>query len=177
MLALILAAEEHEPNGIILPHDTNEVIWGTIAFLIIAFALWKFALGPIKDAMTARRERIEGEITEAEQARRDAEARLAEVRTQLSGADTERARILADAQQTAAAIAAESADRAERDAVEARERARRDIGASQHQAMADLQRAVSELTLGAAEVVVRNTLDDATQDDLIETYIAQMANN
>lgn len=177
MLALLLAAGEHEPNDIILPHDINEVIWGTIAFLIIFGALWKFGLGPARQGMAARRERIETELSEAADARAAQESRLATLRAQLSGADSERDRVLADAQATAAAIASDAEERTARDGEEARERARRDIAASQQQAMADLQRSVSDLTLGAAEVVVRNALDDAAQDELIESYIAQMANN
>ncbi len=177
MLALILAAAEHEPNDIILPHDINEVIWGSIAFLIIFGALWKFGLGPARQGMATRRERIEAELSEAADARSTQEARLSTLRAQLSGADSERERILTDARATAAGIATDSEERSAREAEEARERSRRDIAASQQQAMADLQRSVSDLTLGAAEVVVRNTLDDSAQDELIESYIAQMANN
>ena len=64
MLSTILAAET-EGNGFWLPHDFNEVIWGTIAFVIvIGVIIWKG--GPaIKAAMAARPERISGELSAA----------------------------------------------------------------------------------------------------------------
>jgi len=173
----LLAAGEHEPNDIILPHDINEVIWGTIAFLIIVFTLWKFAYEPAKDAMKARRERIAGELDGAAQARADAENQLSSVRSQLSGADTERASMVTEAKRTAEAMDRDAESRIEQEANEARERARRDIAASRDQATVDLQAMVSDLTLGATELVVRNNLDDATQTDLVEKYIAQLSNN
>ena len=39
---------------------------------------------------------------------------------------------------------------------------------------ADLHDEVAALAIGAAEAVVRNNLDDATQDQLIESYITQV---
>jgi F-type H+-transporting ATPase subunit b len=177
MYAFILAEAEHHPNEIILPGDKNEVIWGTIAFLIILFTLWKFAYQPAKDALIARRERIEADLAQASQARADAEAQLGTVRSQLSGADAERANLVEEARRTAVAIDKEGEVRIEREGVAARERAMRDLAASRQQAMADLQSLVSDLTLGATELVVRNNLDEATQTDLVEKYIAQLSNN
>lgn len=173
----VLAAGEHHPNEIILPGDKNEVIWGTIAFLIILFALYKFAWEPVKDAARSRRERIAAEIDEAAQARADAENQLATVRSQLSGADTERANMVTEAKRTAQAMDRDAEARIEQEADEARERARRDMAASRDQATVDLQAMVSDLTLGATELVVRDNLDDATQTDLVEKYIAQLSNN
>lgn len=177
MFAAILAATEHEPNDYILPHDINEVIWGTIAFLIIFGTLWKFGYGPAKNALRARTERIATELDEAASARRDSEARLATVRSQLSGADETRAAMVRDARETAVAYDRDMEARIEQEATEARERARRDIAANRDQAFVDLQAMVSDLTVGATEVVVRNTLDDATHAELVDKYIAQLSSN
>lgn len=175
MLAVILASgAEHEPNGAIFPSDTNEILWGTIAFAILVFALWKLAFEPLKKAMADKRERIESEITEAEKGRVEAEAALEEVRAALGNADADRAAIIEEARQTATALAADLEQRSASEVVALRERSQRDIAASQHQALADLEATIGDLTLGAAEAVVQNALDQATHDDLIERYIAEL---
>src|ERR1700710_1124715 len=62
MLALLAITDEATPNGAWFPHDVNEVIWGTIAFvLVMALLVWK--AGPaIKKAMNGRTERIQSEL-------------------------------------------------------------------------------------------------------------------
>ena len=64
MYALILA-EESGGNGYWFAHDTNEIILGTIAFLLVMSVLtWK--AGPaIKKAMVGRTERIQAELDAA----------------------------------------------------------------------------------------------------------------
>lgn len=179
-VTVVLAAtegEHEEANGAILPADFNEVIWGSLAFFLVAgLLIWK-ALPAAKKALAARTDRIAGELDDAQRARADAEGALASVRTQLSGADAERTGLIDEARRTAVAIAAEGEARTEREAAQARERATRDIAASQQQAMADLQAMVGGLTLGAAELVVRKNLDDRTHDELIDSYIAGLSAN
>lgn len=171
----VLAAEGE--NQVILPSDINEVIWGSLSFAILVLALWYFAYRPLKQAIADKRGRIEEDLDGASEARSTAEAELEEVRAQLSDADNERARLLEEARETADGVRRDLEAKAETDVAEMRDRARRDLAASRQQAMADLQAAVGGLTMGAAEIVVRNALDDATQDELIEKYIGQVANN
>ncbi len=174
-LMTVLAAEEvHHENGAILPGDMNEVYWGTASFVLLVALLWWKAVPAIKTAMKARTERIRTELEAAEAARAAAAGELAAIRTQLSDADVERGRILTEAQASATSLEAELIARAESDAVAMRERAVRDIEASKAQAMADVQGIVSELTVGAAEAVVLNSLDAAMQGDLIDRYIEQV---
>ena len=171
---LILAAEEGAENGAILPHDINEVIWGSLAFFIVVFLIvWK--AGPaIKAAWSGRIERIEGELGDAASGRSAAESQLADVQGRIADADTERSRILAEARQTAESLRAQLVARAESDAEELKARAATDIEGSKEQVLADLRAEVSTLALGAAEAVVAANLDQGTQADLVESYIAEV---
>ncbi len=171
---LILAAEEHHENGAILPGDMNEVYWGSAAFFVLmALLAWK-ALPAAKNGLAARTERIRVELEEAEAARTAAAAELAGIRSQLSDADTERQRILAEAKSGATALEAELIARAETEVAAMRERAVADIEAAKSQALADVSATVSKLTVGAAEAVVRRSLDAGTQSELIDRYIEQV---
>lgn len=172
---LVLAAEGgHEPNNAIIPHDFNEVIWGSLAFLIVmGLIIWKG--GPaIRDMWNGRIDRLRGELDTAAAARAEAEAELAGVQQRIADADQEKARIRSDAQQAASGLTDQIAERARKDAIEIRERGTADADNSRAQAGADLQAELARVAVGAAEQVVQASLDAATQRDLVEDYIRQL---
>ena len=173
MLQLLVTASE-APNGFLLSSDTNEVIWGSIAFFIIlGLLIWK--AGPaIKGALTGRTERLAKELDDSAAAKGAAQTKLADVQRRIADAANERQRILDEAVQTAASLKTQLQAKADQDAAELKARAATDIEASKGQALADLQADAASLAMGAAEAVVTHNLDAATQADLIETYIAQV---
>lgn len=169
MNAIILASEK--ANSFLLPGDINEVIWGSISFLcVVALFFWK-GLAPAKGMWNGRIERIANELDTAEVARTRAEAELAAVESDIANAEVERQRILTEGRETADTVKAQIIERATADAADVRTRGASDVEAAKAQATGDLQAEIGVLALGAAEVVVANTLDDATQNDLIENYI------
>jgi F-type H+-transporting ATPase subunit b len=174
MSQLVIAAAEGAENGFILPHDINEVIWSSSAFLLVAAVIiWKG--GPaIKNMWNGRIDRIRNELEGAEAARREAEAELAQVEANIADADSERQRILTEGRQTAEAVKAQLVERASTDAAEIRTRGSADIEASKAQATGDLSAEVGLLAIGAAEAVVQNALDEQAQAELIERYIAKV---
>ena len=173
---ILLAAADgaHEANDAILPHEIDEVIWGTIAFLIVAALLiWK-GLPAAKAMAAARTERIAKELEDAEAERQAAEAALATLQQQISSADEERARIVAEADETAASLRAQLIAKADSDAVDVRQRAVDDAASAESQVSHGIEVEVGRLAIGAAEAVVANSLDDAAQSELIDKYIAQV---
>ena len=169
---LIFAAEG--PNGFWIPGDTREFWWGSAAFLVVvALMVWKL-LPLVRKAMSDRSDRIRDDLVAAERARVDAEAELASLRTRLSDADTESARIVEEARGHAETIKADLLARADAEAVDAREKAQVEIAASRGQATADLQTAIASQAADAAESVVSASLDRTTHDDLIDRYIEQV---
>jgi F-type H+-transporting ATPase subunit b len=171
---LVFAAEGHEENGAILPHDINEVIWGSIAFaIVVTLIIWKG--GPaIKNMWNGRIDRISGELSAAAEARSEAEAKLGDVERRIANVDQERARIRTEAQQTAKSLSEQIAERSQSEAEEIRRRAVLDAEAARAQAGADLQAEIAQLAVDAAEAVVARNLDDQTQRQLIESYITQV---
>jgi F-type H+-transporting ATPase subunit b len=171
-LLTLLAAEG--PNQTWLPGATNEIYWGTIAFLIMAVLLVKFARKPIAEAFAKRTARIADELGEAEQARVQAEAERDRIKAALADSDTEAAGIIEAARRSADALGADIAARADADVVALRERAQIDLAATRAQAQADLSGELSRLALGAAEEVVTTSLDGEAQQRLIDDYIRQV---
>ena len=171
MLTQLVIAAAGEPNGQILPHKIEEVWWGTAAFLIVlALIIWKG--GPaIKGMWNTRIDRLRTELETAAEARAKAEAELARVEASIADADNEKARLVAEAHQTAETVKAQLIARAGTDAGEVRARGLADVESTKTQATSDLQAEIGVLAMGAAEAVVANTLDEATQAELIDSYI------
>jgi len=111
---LLLAAEGK--NGFLLPHDTNEIIWGSIAFLIVLGLLIKFAGPAIKNGLTSRTERLAKELDDAAAAKAEAQTKLADVQHRIADAGNERQRILDEAATTAASLKAQLQAKADSDA-------------------------------------------------------------
>src|SRR5439155_18984969 len=84
----------------ILP-ATNELIWGALSFVLLFYALRRFAYPQLKQSMDARAEKIRNSIDEAERARGEAEQILQQYQRQLSDARSEAARIIEEARQAA----------------------------------------------------------------------------
>lgn len=172
---LVFAAEG--PNGPILPADFNEVIWSSLAFLIVVtLIVWKG--GPaIKNMWNGRINRISDELSQASDARAAGDAKLGDVQTRIANVEQERTRIRTEAQQTASSLGTQVVERSHKEAEEIRRRAALDVEASKAQAGADLQAEIARLAVEAAEEVVTRNLDESTQRQLIESYIAQVGSN
>lgn len=171
---VLLAAEAGAENSAILPHDFNEVIWAGSAFVIVmALIVWKG--GPaIKAMWNGRIERLSTELDEAASTRAEAEAAKAEVEARIANVDAERERLRAEAALNAEAVREQVAARAVQEAEDIRRRGAADIEAAKAQVSVDLSSELADLAIGAAEQVVANSLDDATQADLVERYIASV---
>lgn len=164
---------QEAPNPL-LP-ELNELLWGGFGFLVVFFFLWKLGYPAMKKSLNDRTERIRADLNAAESQRAEADKILADYRAQLADARNESARIIEEARQSADALKRDQEARLQAELAEMRSRAAADIEAAKAQAIADLRGEVAQLAIGAAEVVVKRNLDQATQVQLIEDYINQVA--
>ena len=173
MNALMVFAAE-KPNGFWLPGDVKEFWWGLVAFIVVFGALaWK-VLPLFKKMLADRADKVEAELAAADKAQADADAEMRSLKERLGDADADAAQIVADARHTADQLKVDLAARARSDAAALKARAEADIEGARRQAQADLQAEVSAAALAAAEEVVRESIDDATQASLIDRYIEQV---
>jgi F-type H+-transporting ATPase subunit b len=164
---------QEAPNPL-LP-ETNEIIWGAIGFLVVFFFVWKYGLPQMRTAMNNRTEKIRGDLQAAEDQRTQADALLTDYRAQLNDAKAEAGRIIEEARQAADQIKRDQEARLQDELAELRTRAVADIDDAKGRAMDDLRSEVASLAIGAAETVVQRNLDSATQTQLVEDYINQVA--
>ena len=102
-------------------------------------------------------------------------ALLTDYRAQLNDAKAEAGRIIEEARQAADQIKRDQEARLQDELAELRTRAVADIDDAKGRAMDDLRSEVAALAIGAAETVVQRNLDPATQTQLVEDYINQVA--
>jgi F-type H+-transporting ATPase subunit b len=160
---------QEAPSPIIPAID--ELVWGTISFVLLFLLMWKFAFPAIKKGMNDRTERIRADLDAAETAKSEAVGVLDGYKAQLADAKNEAARIIEEARQSADALKRDQEARLQTELAESRARAAADIEAAKAQATADLRGELAQLAVGAASAVVNKNLDAAAQTQLIEDYI------
>jgi F-type H+-transporting ATPase subunit b len=173
-LAYVLAQEtaEHEQSPI-LP-ASNELIWGTVAFLILLFLMYRTVFPSINQAYKDRRANIEGKLEQAERDRDEAEQLLEQYRRRLRDAEDETQRILDEARANAERVRRELLAKAETDAGREVERARQAIRAERDQAIRQLRNEVGTLAVELATRVVGDSLDRDRQLRLVDEYIDEL---
>ncbi len=155
--------------GINLPSLIAQVINFTILLIIIGWASKRF-LFPLLDE---RRKRIQEGLEASEEAKK----RLAQTETE-TAAELEKARqegqgLIGQAQQVSARIQEEARQSARTEAETLLERARSEIQLERDAAIADLRREFADLTITAAERVIRRSLDRKAHQELIEEVLAE----
>jgi F-type H+-transporting ATPase subunit b len=179
LLATIFAAEGElldpaRSKSWIWPEQA-ELIYGTAASLIIFGALFKFAGPTIKKAMTARTERIQGELDASANAKTEAESEAAGIRQTAGDIEAERQRLFADADAQAAALLTDGRARLEQEVAELQARADADIAAAGGRVNDELQAEISRLAAAAVDrLLADGVVDPATQQSLIESYISKV---
>ena len=171
---LILAAEEGESESggidLLLPAP-EELFAGIIAFGIVFFFVWKWAIPALNKSLEARQAEIAGELESAEKAKLEAESLLTDYRAQMAGANEEAAQIVADARADGEAVKADIVSRAEGEAEQIKARAQDDVEAERARVADDLRRQVADLSLDVAEKVVGDSIDADAQRQLVDRYI------
>jgi len=154
--------------------ETAEIIAGGIASLLIFAALVKFAGPAIKKGLAARTERIQKELDAAAADKQSASAEASQIRQAKGDIAAERARILADADAQAAAVMEDGKSRLRQELADIEAKAMADIAAAQARTGDELRAEIARLSVAAVDHVVSGSLDDATQQQLIENFIARV---
>jgi F-type H+-transporting ATPase subunit b len=175
VVAYVLAQEEEQGQGIdlILP-PLNELIWGTIAFLLLVVLMYRTVWPSVTKSYQDRRANIEGKLEQAEKERIEAEELLEQYRRRLRAAEDETRRLLDEARASAERVRRDLLAKAETDAGRELDRARQAIRAERDQAIRELRTEVGTLAVELATRVVGDSLDRDRQLGLIDRYIEEL---
>lgn len=174
---LPIAAEEAEEGSggldILLP-PTTELIAGIIAFAIVFFFIWRWAVPAINRSLEQRQAAISGQISDAEKAKAEAESLLADYRAQLAEAKAEGTKIIDEARDAAEQMKADIVAKAEQEADQIRAKAREEAATEKSRALAEARSSVGDISVDLAGRIVGESLDAEAHRALIDRYLADL---
>ena len=164
-----------DSNGIVthsafLP-ETSEIIYGSIASVLIFVLLAKFAGPTLTKGLAARTAKIQKELDGASDDKKASAAEAADIRQALGDIGAERGRLMAEAAAQAEALVADFDTRLDEEIAELHARAAADIETAKGRQSDELRAEISRLSSAAAERAVAESIDDATHQQLIEAFI------
>jgi len=169
--AIVKAAES---NSILVP-SLPDLVWGTIAFVVVLIVVWKLVLPNVTKALDARAEAIEGGLKKAEEAQAGAQKALEQYNAQLAEARAEAGRIRDQAREDAKKIRAELVEQAQADAARIVANAQTQIEAERTGALVSLRAEVGTLALDLASGVIGEALDDDKRASAyVDRFLADM---
>ncbi len=149
--------------------ELKEVVWGFGAFVVLALALRLFLFRKVRDGMTSRYDRIEGDFEQAE-------ALTASARADVADYDAQVAAVRADAQKRVeAARATLEAERSEKLAVanariaDKRGAAAAEVDAAKQAARGQVESAVADVSARLGELATGRR----PSDDVVSGAVAQ----
>ena len=172
----IMAQEEAEASSnvsLVLP-ETNELIAGIVAFLIVFFFVWKWAIPAINRTLEARQKAITGKLEDAERAKNEAENLRKDYEQQMADARSKGNALIEEARKSAEAMKADMIARAQAEADGIVTKAREEAAEEKSRALGEARREVANLSIDLAERVVGKNLDRETQLGLVDQYIAEL---
>jgi len=151
------------------------IFWEVISFAILFFVLYKFAFPGILAALEEREKKIKDSLDQAERHRSEAERRLKEYESKLSGASKEADGLLAAAKERAQRLMEENEQRMTTEAERIKGEATRAIDHERRKAIQEIRTQTTDLALMAAEKVVQRSLNDADHRRLADEALDALA--
>ena len=155
--------------GLNLPALVAQLVSFTLLLVVFRAFLYK----PVIRMLDERKKRIQEGLDASEEAKRRLSQTEQEVAKELEKARQQGQEQVAQAQQIAARIQEEARQGARQEAEQLLERARGEIQLERDSAIAQLRREFADLTITAAERVIKEELDPAKHRRLIQEVLAE----
>jgi F-type H+-transporting ATPase subunit b len=149
-------------------------LWTAITFLLLIVVLGKYAFGPIVKMLDERERSIRDAIDQAKHERTEAEKLLAQQKESLLKAQRDAAELSKRNHQEMEAYRAQLTAQAKKESDDLVANARKQIEEEKVKAVAELRAEVADLAVGAAARIVKSSLDDRTQRQLVDEYIKDL---
>jgi F-type H+-transporting ATPase subunit b len=179
LTALLIAAGIVLPQAALAAEEGNKWgIWLDIGrafnlILVAGVVIW-IARKPLLNFCSGRTQAIREQLAEAQKARLEAEARLAEMESRMSRLDEELREIKNSAEKEAQEEYQRLLAAAEQDAEKIIARSRQEIEGMTRAAQLDLKLHVAELSVKLAEERVRSEITDSDRERLFSRFITKL---
>ena len=157
--------------------EKSELIYGSIASVLIFVLLVKFAGPAITKGLRARTEKIQKELDSAAADKASATAEAASIRQAKGDINAERDRLLSEADAQIEQLTADFNARLDAEIADLHARAVADIATAKGRQSDELRSEISRLSSAAAERAVAESIDETTHQQLIESFIQRAGAN
>jgi len=158
-----------------LTWQNDLALWTVVVFVVLMLVLWRFAWGPIADALARRERSIANQISEAQQANEDAKRLLAEHQKQLDAAADEVRQIVEQGRRDAEQSARRIVDAARDDAKAQQGKALAEIDQATAAALGELAEKSARLAVQLAGRIVKSELRSGDHAKLVNQAVADFA--
>ena len=152
----------------------TDFAYRSVAFVILVAILVKLLKKPISTFFSSRREEIQQLLAELESKRLETEKRSAEYKTRLAALEDETKKIVAELVAEGEAERQKIIDAAHKQADYIKQQARLSIQQEIKAAKESLQEEIGELTVAAAEKILRKNLQPGDQDRLVRDFMTRV---
>jgi len=150
---------------------TDLAIWTFVVFLLLLGVLWKFAWGPLAEALDRREQGIHHQLAQAEQANQQAKDLLAQYEQKLSAAQDEVRAIIDQGRRDAEQIGRQMVEKARQEAAAEQQRALRQIDSATTAALKELAERGATLAVELAGRIVHRSLRPEDHAELIDRTV------
>ncbi|MFW6028906.1 MAG: F0F1 ATP synthase subunit B [Halanaerobiales bacterium] len=150
------------------------LLWEAINFFVLLWLLKRYLYTPLTDMLDKRKNKIESDIQEAKDKKKEAQELKEKYEKQLSEARSEAQEIVEEAEERAKEKANNIVEEAREDAQRIKERNEAEIEQAKEEAVAELKEEVSSISLMAASKFLREQLDEEKHKKLINQYIENL---
>lgn len=150
------------------------MIWTFVWFVVLLAVLGRFAWKPLVSALESREQGIRDSIDEANRAREEAQALLADHKKKLEDADQEVKRMLEEGRQQAATVKEQIIEEARSQAKSTVERATREIDLARDEALQSIRQEAVDLSVALASKVIRKSLSPKDHEELIRESMKEL---
>jgi F-type H+-transporting ATPase subunit b len=167
-------AAEAPPSSSLLTPNGGLIVWTLVIFLILFVILAKFAFGPITEQVRQREQALADALESAKRDRAEAAKLLEEQRALLVSSRDEGQKLIADARGVSEQMRQDIVTQAHAQQTDILNRTREEIRNERDKAIAELRREAIDLAILGASRVIEKNLDDATNRELVERFLASV---
>ena len=149
---------------------SNNLINWILLMVILAYMWAKITPG----IFAARKERIDAQLNEAEQARREGQEFLKKQEAIIANAEEETKKILEEAKSAAATMAADIKKQSEVEEKSLKERIEQQIKAEQQQAITEMRSRAATVAVRLAEASLPGAITDSAKSRLHNQFVDQL---
>ncbi len=172
-MVLLFQEPAHE-KATLLTVNPGLIIWTIIIFVLLLLLLRKIAWKPLLNSLNTRETSIRSAIESAEKLKDEAQQMIEENRKNLAEANAQSMKIIAEAREIAAKEKDSIVDKAREEVKKLNDQAMKEIQQEKDTALSELRSTVSELAVKAAELIIKQNLDENKQKQIIDQYLDQV---